>query len=158
MLLTMAKYHRWAYERLYEILENLDDQSYYADKSLFFKSIHGTLNHLYLVDQLWLTRFKGETSNLTQLNAELIHDRHELKKQILQQAEAWVNFIETFLAGPKQEIFTYNNIRNEVKSVPYIKTLTHVFNHGTHHRGQISTVLTQLKYPSPEMDLLYFSE
>jgi len=158
MLLTMAKYHHWAYERLYEILENLDDQSYYADKNLFFKSIHGTLNHLYLVDQLWLTRFKGEVSNLSQLNAELIHDRHELKRQILQQAEAWIQFIEIFLAGPKQEIFIYKNIRGEIKAVPYIKTLVHVFNHGTHHRGQISTVLIQLKQPSPEMDLLYFAE
>jgi uncharacterized damage-inducible protein DinB len=39
--------------------------------------------------------------------------------------------------------------------VPFTPTLTHVFNHGTHHRGQISAAVTGLGHEAPELDLLF---
>src|SRR5690606_17438558 len=58
----LARYHRWAYGRLYERIDELGDADYHADRGLFFRSIHGSLNHLLLVDRLWLQRLEGQVT------------------------------------------------------------------------------------------------
>ena len=50
----------------------------------------------------------------------------------------------------------YTNMRGQAMSLPFAATLAHVFNHGTHHRGQITAALTFLGQAGPELDLVYF--
>jgi uncharacterized damage-inducible protein DinB len=57
---TMARYNRWMNERLYECCSRLPDEARKRDMGAFFKSIHGTLNHLLLADRVWLGRFTGK--------------------------------------------------------------------------------------------------
>lgn len=53
----MAAYNQWMNERLYAVCANLSDADRRKDRGVFFKSIHGTLNHLLLADRIWLGRF-----------------------------------------------------------------------------------------------------
>ena len=55
-----AAYNRWANARLYEAAFSLSEADYRRDVGAFFKSMHGTLNHLLLTDRLWLKRLTGE--------------------------------------------------------------------------------------------------
>jgi len=54
---AMARYNRWMNERIYGHCENLSDAERKTDRGAFFRSVHGTLNHLLLGDRLWLGRF-----------------------------------------------------------------------------------------------------
>ncbi|MHB8454465.1 MAG: DinB family protein [Acidiferrobacterales bacterium] len=58
-ILLMARYNRWAQERLLATLRPLPDDLYHRECGIFFHSIHGTLNHLLVADQLWFGRFTG---------------------------------------------------------------------------------------------------
>ena len=54
-----AAYNAWANERLYDAAAQLSDADYRADRGAFFKSVHGTLNHLLIGDRIWMRRFTG---------------------------------------------------------------------------------------------------
>ena len=73
---TFAGYNAWANRRLYEAAAQLSDADYRADRGVFFKSMHGTLNHLLATDYIWMQRFTGEGTAPTRLDV-LLHDRFD---------------------------------------------------------------------------------
>lgn len=156
MLVTYAQYHLWAYEKLYTIVDTLSEADYKKDCGLFFKSIHGTLNHLLLVDKLWFTRCHNGHLTISGLDQELLTQRDTLKIALFDQAKQWIEFIEGFTETKLDEHFHYINTQEIAKEAPYATTFHHVFNHGTHHRGQISAGLTIQGFTAPAMDFIYF--
>ena len=78
---AMARYNRWMYERIYGHCENLSDAERRADRGAFFRSIHGTLNHLLLGDRLWLGRFLAREFRVGTLADELYEDFSELRRE-----------------------------------------------------------------------------
>ncbi len=152
----MADYHLWAHQRLQKSLELLSDEEYYRDSGLFFKSVHGTLNHLLLGDRVWYGRLVGELFLVSGLDQELLSSRHALSEGMHIQAQCWGDYLGQLSSACFQAPLTYRSSSGHEYTLPVGQLLSHVFNHGTHHRGQISTVSTQLGYPCPEMDLVYF--
>ena len=154
-LQTLARYNRWATERLYEHLDTLPEADYRRDCGLFFKSIHGTLNHLLVGEHLlWFPRFADGRSPTMALDTEAEPDRARLRQRLLAGALAWAPLIE---AWPEQRLagsLAYTRSDGQPMELPFIDTLTHVFNHGTHHRGQISAALTALGQACPVLDLV----
>ena len=152
----MADYHLWAYQRLHQSLEPLSDDEYYRACGLFFKSVHGTLNHLLLGDRVWHGRLVGELFPISGLDQELVSSRPELTEAMFTQAQCWIDCVAQLPEARFQAALTYRNSSGDEYTLSVEQLLAHLFNHGTHHRGQISTVVTQLDYSCPEMDLIYF--
>src|SRR5882672_2367061 len=71
---SFAGYNAWANRRLYEAAALLSDADYRADKGAFFKSMHGTLNHLLATDRIWMKRFTGEGEAPDRLDT-ILHER-----------------------------------------------------------------------------------
>src|ERR1700760_862710 len=66
-----AAYNAWANRRLHAAAGALPDDDYRADRGVFFRSMHGTLNHLLVTDHVWMHRFTGEGSAPARLDAIL---------------------------------------------------------------------------------------
>ena len=66
-------------ERLYDAVAKVSDADYRADRGAFFKSLHGTLNHLLIGDRIWMHRFTGKGDLPTSLNAILYEDLAALR-------------------------------------------------------------------------------
>lgn len=141
-LRTLAMYHQWAYQRLITSISEITDNDYYQDQKLVFKSVHKTLNHLCLGDQLWYARFTNIPCSIHSVDEELYSDRITLQTAVLQQAQHWINFTHNSLSSGYPERLSFKNLKGQAIEVPFYETLTHVFNHGTHHRGQISAIVT----------------
>jgi uncharacterized damage-inducible protein DinB len=156
-LLTLARYNVWATGRLLdEHIAPLPEEDYRRDVGLFFKSIHGTLNHLLVGEHLlWFRRFAEGVSPSVALNAEVEPDRARLAKRLREGAQRWPAWIEQLPEPRLEGTLDYTTMRGTRASLPFAATLAHVFNHGTHHRGQISAALTALGRPCPELDLVY---
>lgn len=154
--LLMAHYHGWGFERLYAEIDTLDDHDYRRDCGLYFGSIHGTLNHLLLVDHVWHGRLVQQPFAIDSLRDTVEADRSALRARLLARPATWIDY----LAGLDDEALaghaSFRKIDGSPATLPRASCLLHVFNHGTHHRGQISAVLTQLGAAAPEMDLPYF--
>lgn len=154
--LTLARYNVWATRRLLDALAAVDDAAYRRDIGLFFRSIHGTLNHLLVAEhRLWFRRFAEGVSPKVALDEEAEPDRARLAERLLAGAASWQPLIERWPAARFAGAFDYTTSKGVAVSLPFAPTLAHVFNHGTHHRGQITAALTVLGQPCPELDLVY---
>ncbi len=152
----MADYHLWACQRLHQCLEPLSEDEYRRECGLFFKSVHGTLNHLLLGDRVWHGRLVGELVSISGLGQEMLSSRQALAGAMSAQAGVWIDYVAQLPYTRFHDPLTYRSASGQEYTLPVAQLLGHVFNHGTHHRGQISAVMTQLGYPCPEMDLIYF--
>jgi uncharacterized damage-inducible protein DinB len=155
-LQMLARCGLWATRRLYAVVDRLSEADYRRDVGLFFKSAHGTLNHLLVAEiELWQRRFMHGESRSLALNAELEPDRTRLRERLLEGAAAWRPWLETLPPARLDGTLDYVTTQGEAASLPFAPALTHVFNHSTHHRGQASAGLTMLGQEAPVMDLAF---
>jgi uncharacterized damage-inducible protein DinB len=152
---TFARYNVWATARLQGAVDKLDDAAYRKDVGLFFKSIHATLNHLLVGEHLlWYPRFaKGVSPKLT-LDMEAEPVRERLGQALKGGAANWQPLIASWPDDRFEGKLRYTSTLGQTVSLPFAATLAHMFNHGTHHRGQITAALTMLGQPCPELDLV----
>ena len=147
---ALSRYNRWMNDKLYATAAQLDDEARKRDVGAFFSSIHGTFNHLLLADRIWLARFEGAAvpdgamgpGGIRSLDQELYADFDELRREraLTDDAlSAWVaELTSERLAAPL--VYTRGG---RAQSAPLWGSVAHLFNHQTHHRGQITTLLTQ---------------
>jgi uncharacterized damage-inducible protein DinB len=149
-LAALARYNRWMNDKLYAVAATLSDEARKRDAGAFFKSIHGTFNHLLLADRVWLARLTGATipegfmapGGIRSLDQELCSEFDELRRQRALTDGELATFVAALtperLAGPL--VYMRHGQRLET---PVWWAVAHVFNHQTHHRGQITTLLMQ---------------
>jgi len=154
-----AAYNTWANERLYLAAAELSDADYRADRGAFFKSMHGTLNHLLVGDRLWMRRLTGAGDAPSRLDAILCEDFSELREarraEDLRISRYVGGLDETKLDGE----FTYRTVTNPATITQKLApALDHFFNHQTHHRGQAHCLLTAIagREAAPSLDLIQF--
>jgi uncharacterized damage-inducible protein DinB len=158
-LAASARYNRWMNEKLYSLAATLSDEARKRDSGAFFKSIHGTFNHILLTDRVWLARMKGVTvpdgfmaPGIRSLDQELYADFEQLRRERALTDEELSSSLSELslerLAAPL--VFTRRGHRVEC---PLWGAVAHVFNHQTHHRGQITTLFTQQGYDPGSTDL-----
>ncbi len=149
----LARYNRLANDRLYEACARLGEAELKRERPAFFGSIHGTLNHILLGDRIWLMRFEGGEAPSTNLDAILYEDFGALsaaRREADGRIEAFAGGLtEAFLAG------TISYVNNEGKAFadPVDMLVSHLFNHQTHHRGQVTDLLMQTEAAPPVLDL-----
>ena len=141
------------FRSLYAACADLSEAERRRDLGAFFKSVHGTLNHLLLGDRIWMTRFEGGSHPSTDLGA-VVHEQFEALRAARREMDVR---IETFFAalppGFLGGALRYVNNSGFDSDDPVEVILPHFFNHQTHHRAQIHTMLSQLGRDPPVLDL-----
>jgi uncharacterized damage-inducible protein DinB len=152
----MARYNRWFNTRLFEACEQLSDEERKRDRGAFFGSIHHTLTHLVLADKIWLQRFTRQGVMFAALPPELLampegadytSDLHPDWSDLKRTREALDTAIENWLQEMPPEFvlstLRYVNTKGVQRAHPAWQALSHLFNHQTHHRGQVTALLSQ---------------
>jgi uncharacterized damage-inducible protein DinB len=151
----MAAYNRWMNEKIYAVCAALTDAERKQDRGAFFGSIHATLNHLLLGDQAWLQRLCGQPVSMKTVRDELFSDFAELcaaRTRMDDEIEVWAAQLTDEFADATYSFFsiTYQKHRRLPGGWAIV---AHLFNHQTHHRGQITTLLSQLGHDVGITDL-----
>ena len=152
-----AAYNRWANERLYDAAAVVPNDDYRADRGAFFKSLHGTLNHLLVGDRIWMRRFTGSGEAPSRLDA-ILHDTFAVLRAARQaEDERIVAYIDGLSEGDLAGRLSYRTITNpQTIEQDLAPALDHFFNHQTHHRGQAHCLLTAITGDAPSLDLIQF--
>ena len=149
----MARYNRIANERLYEACARLTDEEYRKPRKGSLGSIHRLLNHILLGDQIWMSRFEGGGQTTPPLHKILFEEFDALR----QARSAEDSRIEAFFSAPPVDFFTRELRYVNSKGVAYVElaavAAAHLFNHQTHHRGQVHVMLAQTGVAPPSLDL-----
>ncbi|MEM8824635.1 MAG: DinB family protein [Pseudomonadota bacterium] len=141
----MARYNAWQNRSLIAAADGLDDAARWQDRGAFFGSIAATLNHLLHDDALWLARFAGDPRPEDRLPTSVDQPNDwETYKATRRQRDAdifaWAEALDTAsLTG--RLIFHPGGGPNRVEKLRAL-CAAHLFNHQTHHRGQVHAMLT----------------
>ena len=153
---AMARYGEWMNERLYALCARLTDEQRKEDVGAFFRSIHGTLNHLLLADRVWMGRFRGPVFAPKSLAEELYGDFDELRAAREEMDAAIARWVSSLTAEELAGELTYMSLVDPApRRYPMWYAVAHFFNHQTHHRGQLTTLLMQRGLDPGVTDLIW---
>lgn len=153
---TMAAYNQWMNQRLYDVCARLPDEQRKRDMRAFFRSIHGTLNHLLLADRLWLGRFRGIPYQIQSLDQELYSDFATLRAEREHTDKDIIEWVQTLGEEDFSTDLSFVTIANpQPRTCPFWVATLQFFNHQTHHRGQLTTLLMQNGIDPGVTDLMW---
>jgi len=156
---TMARYNRRMNRALYECGARLTDAQRKEDVRAFFKSLHGTLNHILVGDNVWMGRFVGPLFVPTSLAQELHADFDELRRAREAMDARILEWAGTLTQDKLAGELRYTSIVNPAPRVmPMALAVAHFFNHQTHHRGQVTTLLMQRGVDPGVTDLMWLAQ
>lgn len=154
-IVLLAGYNAWMNTKLYDAAARLSPHDLALDRDAFFGSILGTLNHLVVADTIWLKRFASHPAQPAALevvrqlpspaglDAVLFTDLAALRQRrtLLDDAiSAWTAALTAEDLATNLDYATTKGVASR-KNVAAL--LLHLFNHQTHHRGQVTTLLAQ---------------
>lgn len=154
---TMARYNQWQNQSLYGAADTISDEARRLDRGAFFGSIHGTLSHLLWGDMQWMSRFAGlEKPAVTGAESPgMVQAWDDLKRRRVAYDHVIIDWTAkldpSWLYG---NIKWYSGAAKRDMERPAWFLLTHMFNHQTHHRGQVHAMLTQAGAKPDDTDLM----
>lgn len=156
---NFARYNQWQNRSLYTAAEGLTDAARRQDRGAFFKSIHGTLCHILFGDQIWLHRFAGTPAPKAKSIAEsaaAIAEWAELKAERVRFDAVIIDWADKL--DPKWlegDLAWRSAAYNRDFTKPKALLVAHLFNHQTHHRGQVHAMLTAAGAKPEDTDLCF---
>ncbi|MCE2996603.1 MAG: DinB family protein [Cyclobacteriaceae bacterium] len=149
-------YSVWATERLKETLEAVDEAILFAETKSSFPSIAKTLLHAWDAEVIWLKRLQGISLD-SWPSQNFKGGKKELLEGIVQSAKNLAEFVESKGVGYLSTSVTYKNLKGDSFENQVEDMLFHVVNHGTYHRGQVTTLLHQLGVTKIQsMDIIFY--
>lgn len=156
---AMASYNRWMNKRIYDACSTLSDEERKRNAGAFFKSIHGTLNHLLLGDRIWMGRFTNRPFGFKSFDQELYSDFAQLRAEREKDDNGIIAWAESLTEDDLSRKLSYTSAVNpQPREYPFWFAVTHFFNHQTHHRGQVTTLLSQRSIDAGVTDLIWLPE
>ncbi len=165
-LTNMARYNQWVNRRLYDKVQLLPATEIATDRGAFFGSVLGTFNHILVGDMFWLRRFSSsklckdallpilEMPMPTSLGDVLFDDIQTLRTKREEMDALILDFSDTWNGEMLASPIRYRNMAGEKHQQPLGALLQHLFNHQTHHRGQVTTLLFQAGIDPEATDLI----
>ena len=149
----LALYNREANRRLYAACAALSEAALKQRRPAFFGSIHGTLNHILVGDRIWLARFEGQSMPSSDLDA-ILYEAFEALAEAREQEDArLLAFVDGLTEARLAGSIRYRNNAGALCDDPIDLLIQHLFNHQTHHRGQVHDMLSQTEVPPPSLDM-----
>ena len=156
-LCRMARYNRWANQRLYDACEQLSGETYHQPRNMFFGSIHGTLNHILAGDRLWLARIERQPAPKLALDDQLCEDIASLRSARALEDDRMIDVTARYDDDDLKAVLCYRTVTKPADiETPLHLCWLHLFNHQTHHRGQVHDQLSQTEIAPPSLDLIYY--
>ncbi|WP_299478789.1 DinB family protein [uncultured Roseibium sp.] len=140
----MAKYNAWMTEKAYAAAGKMSDAERKADRGAFFKSVHSTLNHILFADRVWMSRFSEVPYATNGMGVDIYDVFSELRSAHLEMSRDISVFTNQLSPDWLAQTMTWTRSTDGVsRQRPRWLLVLHMFNHQTHHRGQLSTLLMQ---------------
>lgn len=162
----MATYNQWMNAKIYEASRSLPDEELSLDRKAFFGSILETLNHLVAGDTIWLKRFAMHPANhlalepirqlpaLKSLDQLLFSNIRELSAHRVWLDQIIVEWSRSITESDLDHTLNYTSMQGVTADKSFYALVMHFFNHQTHHRGQVTTLLSQAGVEVGDTDLV----
>lgn len=154
-ILELYEYNAWADRRALAAISALSKEQFAQPICSSFPSVRDTLGHILGVEWLWLERFQGRSPSAIP-DAKEYQDMDRLKARWAEFEPVLLNFVRTLTQEDLDRVMEYQTMKFGVYRNPLWQSMLHLVNHGTYHRGQITTMMRQLGGQPILTDLMHF--
>lgn len=161
-VVMLARYNAWQNRQIIEAIAGMKKAELIKDRGAFFSSIQGTLNHILWADWAWLSRLCSDVPppapppedwlTITKSAADWQEQRHSTDGRILMWAQT-LSHMDVL-----GDLTWFSGLMNAHTKAPKALCITHMFNHQTHHRGQVHAMLTAAGRTAPVTDIVFMPE
>ena len=151
----LFEYNSWANHRTLGAAEKLTPEQFTQPMGSSFTSVRDTLAHIYGAESVWLERFHGRSPSALP-DVTQFSDVASLREPWLEHEERLLIFVRALTQSDLDRVMEYKTLRFGVYQNPLWQSMQHVVNHGTYHRGQVTTMLRQLGAQPILTDLMHF--
>jgi uncharacterized damage-inducible protein DinB len=154
-MLGLYEYNAWADRRVLEAASALTTEQFSKPLGNSFSSVRDTLGHIYGVEWLWLERFQGRSPSAIP-DAKEFETVGRLKAGWTEFEPVLLNFVRGLTQEDLDRVMEYKTMKFGVYTNALWQSMLHLVNHGSYHRGQITTMLRQLGAQPIATDLMHF--
>ncbi len=152
----LLDYHYWARDVSLDALAPLTPEQFTRQAESSFKSVRDTVAHIYAADLIWYTRWQGQSPS-SLLSYDSFPDVTSIRTAWIDLESKVRAFVDELGDAGVSRVFDYKLMSGAPGSTPFAEMLTHVVNHGSYHRGQLTTLLRQLGAAPPKStDMITF--
>jgi uncharacterized damage-inducible protein DinB len=152
---VLYDYNAWANHRSLDAASALTAEKFVQPMGSSFGSVRDTLAHLYGAEWIWLERFQGRSPSSLPDTTQF-KDLRSLRERWNELEARLLGFVRGLTQTDVDRVFEYKTLKFGVYSNPLCESLQHLVNHGTYHRGQVTTLLRQLGAQPIATDLIHF--
>ncbi|HXE80190.1 MAG TPA: DinB family protein [Vicinamibacterales bacterium] len=155
-LRTLLDYHYWARDRILDAAGRLTPEQYTRNLGSSFPSVRATLCHVYLADLVWYARLEGLPAP-TSVSTEPFDDVPALRQAWRDLETTYRALLDRLTPDALTRTMSYTLLNGTPGTSIVWQIFQHVVNHGSYHRGQVTTMLRQLgAQPPTSLDLISF--
>lgn len=152
---VLYEYNAWANRRHLEAVGKVTREEFLKPMGSSFGSLRDTIAHIYGAEWVWLERFQGRSpSSLPDVKE--FQDVPSLKAKWIELEARLLGFVGRLTQEDLNRVMEYKTLKFGVYRNPLWQSMQHVVNHGTYHRGQITTLLRQLGAEPILTDLMHY--
>lgn len=164
--LLFSEYNQLMNQRLYDTCAQLSEEELKKDRGAFFKSVQGTLNHILVGDIIWLNRFSEHPSSKStllyvsemgkpnSLDSILFDDLEALRSERIKIDQIIIQWINGLSESDVDDYISYKNMAGVAFRKDFSSLISHLFLHQVHHRGQVTTLLSQAGLGFGDTDII----
>lgn len=152
---ALYEFNAWANHRSLEAASELPAEKFVQPMGSSFGSVRDTLAHIYGAEWIWLERFQGR-SPASLPDAAQFADAASLRERWTEFEPRLLGFVRGLAQADLDRVMEYKTLKFGVYSNPLWQSMQHVVNHGSYHRGQVTTLLRQLGAQPILTDLMHF--
>lgn len=153
---TCARYNLWATERLYTVCAGLTESAYRQRCPISGRSLHGVLNHLLVINRLWLARLRGYESDIVSVHEELHDDLESLRDATVAEDVILYDYVHGLSEEDLMRPVAYRNLAGEAHANAQAEMLTHLFSRQIEHRGEACGLVERTEEVPPKLGFIRF--
>jgi len=154
-MIVLYEFNAWANRRMLGAVAAVKLEEFLRPLGSSFSSLRDTTAHIYGAEWVWLERFHGR-SPASLPDGEEFQDVASLREKWAELEARLHEFVGSLTQDDLNRVLEYKTLKFGVYSNPLWQSMQHVVNHGTYHRGQVTTLLRQLGAQPVLTDLMHF--
>ena len=152
-LLNLLDYNSWANDEFFKVIIELSSEEINKQRKSFMNSIRNSLNHMLVIDKVWLTNMKKEKHTFDNLQTILYENMEQLWKEKKKEEQLIKNYVENLSDKELEEIVECELIGGNKVLISRSMIITHLVMHGGYHRGIIAEMFGQISLPPIAQDI-----
>jgi len=154
-MLVLYEFNAWANRRMLGAVAAVKQEEFLRPMGSSFGSLRDTAAHIYGAEWVWLERFQGRSPGSLPDGTEF-QDVANLQKKWTELEGRLLGFVSSLTQEDLNRVLEYKTLKFGVYRNPLWQSMQHVVNHGTYHRGQVTTLLRQLGAKPELTDLMHY--